>query len=192
MALTITEYDFDNGLTNNFVTSLKNQFKKFGAKNFEVSLGYYYLSGFFTVNEQYYYFSIPDVRWSDNKLLVRTAKHNKDYTGGANNFFEIKSGLGNKIARQFRFDVKTTTSNKKTPTQLAQEAFTNKSFSKVVTSGAQAASIIFRLIDLFDYRGTVTESKYGRYLSAVKHSSKYFDAYYSHDTKRLNITFNEK
>lgn len=190
MSLHICDTDFENNETLHFQTSLRNQFKKFDAKNIEFSIGYYYLSGFFTVEDQYYYFSISDVRhFNDGEILVRTAKHNKDFTGGSNRFFKMTAGLGERIARSFNLELKTTNTVKKTPSDLAKEAFDKKYFSKVVTSGRQAVSIIFRLIDLFGYSSTVTESKYGRYLSAVKHESKYFNAYYSGDSKRLEITF---
>lgn len=63
------------------------------------NVGHYYISGFFTCNftsgTQMYYFSLSDVRCMlfGNKLLVRTAKHNKDWTGGQNNHIEIEEGM---------------------------------------------------------------------------------------------------
>lgn len=190
MALRISEYDFDNGTVRHFIDSLHNQFKKLGATDFEYNKGYYYVSGFFKVNDQHFYFSISDVRlFYDNNLLIRTAKDNKDYTGGSNNYVKIKSGMYKDIARKFNLDIVTTKTIKKTPSDLALEAFTKKEFSKVLTSGKEASSIIFRLMDLFNYSAFVTENKLGRYLSSIKHESKYFYAYYSGDTKRLEITF---
>lgn len=52
----------------------------------EISYGFYYFSGFFTAdNGQIYYFSSQDVRYNGyEKLLIRTAKDYKDYTGGSN------------------------------------------------------------------------------------------------------------
>ncbi len=51
--------------------------------------GHYYISGFVKRGDKYVYFSISDVRhfsgsWIDD-ILIRTAKHEKDYTGGCNN-----------------------------------------------------------------------------------------------------------
>lgn len=58
-------------------------------------VGHFYVSGFIERNNKLVYFSISDVRnwhdkWYDN-VLVRTAKHTKDWTGGANNFCELKN-----------------------------------------------------------------------------------------------------
>jgi hypothetical protein len=47
------------------------------------------MSGFFTLGNQAWYFRIEDIRWSKNTMLVRTAKHYKDYTGGMNNFVSL-------------------------------------------------------------------------------------------------------
>ena len=55
-----------------------------------VSTGHFYLSGFFfnPNTGKYAYFSTSDVRhfkdsWWNN-VLIRTAQHDKDYTGGSN------------------------------------------------------------------------------------------------------------
>ncbi|HZK27070.1 MAG TPA: hypothetical protein VFD00_06000 [Thermoclostridium sp.] len=56
------------------------------------SVGHFYVSGFIQKSEQYVYFSLRDVRgydWYDN-VLIRTAAHDKDYTGGRNNFTNIE------------------------------------------------------------------------------------------------------
>lgn len=53
--------------------------------------GHFYVSGFIKKNDKYVYFSIPDVRgyedWS--RVLIRTAKNEKDYTGGMNNYTSL-------------------------------------------------------------------------------------------------------
>lgn len=66
-------------------------FDLFICTNVEISYGFYYFSGFFTAdNGQTYYFSSGDVRDGGyNKLLIRTAKNNKDYTGGTNQYIGI-------------------------------------------------------------------------------------------------------
>jgi hypothetical protein len=56
------------------------------------SVGHFYVSGFIQKGEQYVYFSVGDVRycnWYDN-VLIRTAAHDKDYTGGQNNYTSIE------------------------------------------------------------------------------------------------------
>ncbi|MDP2907075.1 MAG: hypothetical protein Q8O03_03985 [Nanoarchaeota archaeon] len=43
------------------------------------------VTGFFKTNKELiYYFSIGDLRWSKESMLIRTAKDFKDYTGGSN------------------------------------------------------------------------------------------------------------
>jgi hypothetical protein len=59
------------------------------------SAGHFFVSGFLQ-NQQtgkYAYFNISDVRFFKNdwyyNVLVRTAQHLKDYTGGANKFTQL-------------------------------------------------------------------------------------------------------
>jgi hypothetical protein len=58
------------------------------------------MSGFFKYWNQWVYFRINDLRWSKDSMLIRTAKHEKDYTGGSNHYITLsdsqrfKSGLG--------------------------------------------------------------------------------------------------
>lgn len=71
------------------------------ATDVKISKGHFYLSGFFTAKSgQVYYFSIPDVRWSDRILLLRTAKSYKDYTRGMNMFIPIDENLPEGIAQK--------------------------------------------------------------------------------------------
>lgn len=63
------------------------------------NVGHFYVSGFIKnqENNKFVYFSISDVRCSNvrhyvlDRILVRTAQHNKDFTGGANNFVELEN-----------------------------------------------------------------------------------------------------
>ena len=98
---------------NKFFNSFKKVFKKeletIGATDFEAGKGHFYLSGFFRLGEQLFYFSISDVRHGlgfdrsgQPKMLVRTAQHNKDWTGDSNNYVEIKEGIAEEIQRTFR------------------------------------------------------------------------------------------
>lgn len=49
-------------------------------------------SGFFrTPNGQAWYFSLSDLRWSKENLLVRTAKDYRDFTGGTNQFATLNN-----------------------------------------------------------------------------------------------------
>jgi hypothetical protein len=71
-----------------------------GCTNLEMSYGFYYFSGFFTApSGQIYYFSCSDVRhFGYDKLLIRTAKSYKDYTGGSNDYV----GVDNDSLLKFR------------------------------------------------------------------------------------------
>lgn len=53
------------------------------AENIKLHKGYYYCSGFFTVDGQCYYITTGDTRMNLG-VMYRTAKDYKDYTGGIN------------------------------------------------------------------------------------------------------------
>ena len=54
--------------------------------------GYFEWSCFALVGSQWWYFSTGDIRFKIlGSLLVRTARHNKDYTGGGNRFVDYNS-----------------------------------------------------------------------------------------------------
>ena len=95
-----------------FFRTFKSEFTKelqsIGANNIVFSRGHFYLSGFFTVNNQNYYFSLSDVRGMDyglrnnpdscmSQLLYRTAQHYKDYTGGVNQYVRIGQGMAQEM-----------------------------------------------------------------------------------------------
>jgi c-di-GMP-related signal transduction protein len=75
---------------------VKKVLKNENFEDIQISNGYYYFSGFAKKNEHIIYFSIGDTRTNilGNKLLVRTAKNYKDFTGGSNNFCNMNdSGI---------------------------------------------------------------------------------------------------
>lgn len=97
-----------NKFFNAFTKVMKKELECIGATNFEISKGHFYLSGFFKIGEQLIYFSISDVRSDfgfnrsgEPEMLVRTAKHNKDWTGGGNNYVVIEEGMAENIKRKF-------------------------------------------------------------------------------------------
>jgi len=90
------DWEFSSGGTtgedfNIFAKLFKKHIKKCLPLNVELvafSKGHYYVSGFVERNGKFVYFSMSDVRhypggWHNN-ILIRTAKHEKDYTGGSN------------------------------------------------------------------------------------------------------------
>ena len=77
------------------------ELKSIGATDIIFSVGHFYISGFFTMNKQAYYFKTPDVRdvqycLANNpescmcQLLYRTATDYKDYRGGQNRYAKIR------------------------------------------------------------------------------------------------------
>lgn len=94
------DYNFESSTIctkefNTFVKDLKHHIKKNlpqATKLTKWSKGHFIASGFIEKNNKFVYFSIFDVRcgsrWFEN-VLIRTAKNDKDYTGGVNNFIHL-------------------------------------------------------------------------------------------------------
>lgn len=81
-----------------FKRDFKKEMKSIGITDVTFSVGHFYISGFFiTQDAKTYYFSIPDVRSPQSNMMYRTAKHKKDYTGGANQWIKIESGMASKM-----------------------------------------------------------------------------------------------
>ena len=85
---------------------IRQALKEAHFSNIKFNQGHYYFSGFAEKNYKIIYFSISDVRHfpNDNSVLIRTAKHTKDWTGGSNNYAErnhesIKE-LANKLIKE--------------------------------------------------------------------------------------------
>ena len=73
-------------------STVKKALKNAGFENIKISNGHYYFSGFATKNEKVIYFSISDVRhFPEDKVLIRTAKDYKDFTGGGNNYTQLEN-----------------------------------------------------------------------------------------------------
>jgi len=95
------EFESSSGLTpqmKQFFTTFKREFtagmKDRGFTDIEVSRGHFYLSGFFRApSGQLYYFSFDDLRGNKDRIYFRTAKHNKDWTGGSNQWANMDENL---------------------------------------------------------------------------------------------------
>ena len=98
----------------NFVRTFRSEFtkelKSIGATDIQIGKGHFYVSGFFTVDGQAWYFSLSDVRGMEyclnqscmGKLLYRTAKNYKDFTGGQNRYATIETGMAQKMCWSFK------------------------------------------------------------------------------------------
>lgn len=88
-----------------FHRTFKKEFTKalstIGCTNVEIGKpNHFDLSGFFTApNNQIWYFSLSDLRWSKDSLLIRTASHYKDWSGGGNNYISINSNIINNLQK---------------------------------------------------------------------------------------------
>lgn len=95
-------FESSSGMTDefaSFVSVFKKEFtkelEKVGATKIEIGKGHFYLSGFFTIGEQAWYFSTGDVRLGlpGFGMLYRTASDYKDYTGGSNRTVEWSENM---------------------------------------------------------------------------------------------------
>ncbi len=104
-ALELTQQEFESSSTRTkqylkWHTTFKRQFTAFlqslGCVGIEISKpNHFDMSGFFMAPNgkegQLWYFSIGDLRWDKGKMLIRTAKHYQDYTGGCNLYADLSS-----------------------------------------------------------------------------------------------------
>ena len=90
-----------------FARLFKNDWTKelatVGATLEAFNVGHFYLSGFFTLQGQLFYFSISDVRMYQEhghwgSILIRTAKNLKDYSGGTNTYTD---GIGTGVIKEW-------------------------------------------------------------------------------------------
>lgn len=182
--------DQDTNEVNKFILSLKNQFKKLGAKKIVAKMHYKYISGFFTVNEQAYYFSTSNF---DNysRLLIRTAKDYQDFTGGSNNFVDIKNGMYKKIAQIFNLTIDKYTQAKQTVENAVADILDTGNFNKRVTSGKFAVRVMFKLQSRLETNARVIETKIGKNIVKIVSSNNIIDCYYNGTTKYLSVSINK-
>ena len=81
-----------------FFTTFKKEFTKelesCGAHDIQFSKGHFYISGFYTIGTKPWYFSTLDLRDTQLRLYFRKVDNYKDYTGGQNQWREVKEGMG--------------------------------------------------------------------------------------------------
>jgi hypothetical protein len=97
-----------------FCRTFKSEFTKellsISATNIVFNYGHFYISGFFTIGLQAWYFSLSDVRGMEyclnqscmGKLLYRTAKDYRDFTGGQNRYVNIEPGMAENMCWSFK------------------------------------------------------------------------------------------
>lgn len=89
-----------------FKNALAKELETAGCTITAYNVGHFYVSGFFRNKfNDCYYFSISDVRhFKIDKMLWRTAKDEKDFTGGHNRSVFILDGMGRTIGDQIVMD----------------------------------------------------------------------------------------
>lgn len=83
-----------------FKNALKKELATINAEITAYNVGHFYVCGFFRIGEakKCYYFSISDVRHDfGTQMMYRTAKDEKDYTGGSNQYVDINEGMARKM-----------------------------------------------------------------------------------------------
>ena len=96
------DYEFSTGVytgddyktfQNKYINYLRSICKENGWQLINIGRNHYCFSAFITDNKNHYiYLSIVDVRFNRywyNRVLIRTAKSEKDYTGGSNNYYSL-------------------------------------------------------------------------------------------------------
>jgi hypothetical protein len=104
---------------NKFFRTFKSEFSKelmsINGSAIVFNKGHFYISGFFMIDLETWYFSLPDVRHmgygmftypdsSMNKLLYRTARDYKDYIGGHNRYTKIETGMAENMCWSFKVE----------------------------------------------------------------------------------------
>lgn len=214
IASLISKGNFDSGSVNSdkfndffekFKVSFTNELKKVKATNLQFSKGHFYLSGFFTVGEQVMYFSLSDVRWFNNynwngqpEMLIRTAKHDKDYTGGGNNFVAIEPNMSKKIAQiagqpeAFKKANSTKLSNDEIAEKLVKTLKKDGEATRYVSSSRQASYIAWRVADKLGIKNmSLQQWKLGRYLTKVVGERDGYNVHYSADSKTLSLDYSD-
>lgn len=180
-----------------FKKSFTNQLKKLNADTISFSKGHFYLSGFFKVEGQFYYFSLSDVRSYNDQLLIRTAKSAEDYTGGTNNYITIDNGMYKLIARTFKISIPSTHHvAKKKADDIADEIIEAGFYHKTVPSAKQANAIAWALDDKLKEKGnkstSITEYRNGRTITQCKCSTEEFSYLYDASSKKMSVDIFDK
>lgn len=102
-ALTQAEFQSSTGRTPQYLAwyrTFKREFTKFlesrGMTGIDIGEpNHFDMHGFFKDGkvDQIWYFSISDLRWSKDAMLIRTAAHYKDFTGGHNQYVPLNGTL---------------------------------------------------------------------------------------------------
>ena len=106
-------YEFSSGcytgqdyitFQNKYINYLRSMCKKNGWELVNIGRNHYCFTCFIKTGKKYVYLSISDVRYFQNEwyynILVRSALHERDYTGGSNQYTKLPN-LEGYIANMF-------------------------------------------------------------------------------------------
>ena len=178
-----------------FFTLFKKSFTKIlnvlRAEDIVYNKGHFYISGFFTVDNQAYYFSLGDVRQNDArpKLLIRTADNYSDYSGGANNYFPIYPAMYYNISDNFKIYGLVKPKNFDKDAIVSKIIDSNGIISLSVSSAKRANSIMSAVLERCNIKQNIWVLKYGRCISRLQHKGT-DKLYFDFETKRLDIELN--
>jgi len=182
-----------------FKRSFTKELNMINAENIVFSKGHFYLSGFFTVQNQIIYFSLSDVRSSQQnpQLLVRTAKNYQDFRGGANNYVSLKKDIGWQMLFIFGLDLSYCEENsKKVSIQEKCYAVSRKMFAELqsdnyskrtVTTGNQAFWTMVGIMKLMGFNAPVNERKINRKLTSLTYTGNEVKMFYNYEKKELTV-----
>lgn len=199
---------FDSGVVNSevfnaFFDTFKRSFtrilRRLDANEIEFNKGHFYISGFFKVDTGCFYFSISDVRDGGTKMLIRTAKDNKDFTGGVNRYVNVNGDVASQISRLFKLKLKKRPVAGDDSAAIAKRIFDSGDeveYEVRVTSNKRACNIAWALMDLlevpFKNKGIQTYKYTGGVISHSVCTFSGFNFYYSASSKRMIIRYNKK
>lgn len=88
-----------------FKQELKNLLKPF-VEEIEISKpNHFDVSGFFKLKDgRIFYIYLGDLRWDKEAILIRTAKHFKDYTGGSNDYISLDENFSERLIKYLRVE----------------------------------------------------------------------------------------
>lgn len=101
-----TSYETDE--FREFVSAFQSDIKKIlkpYMKKIEFHKGHFDVSCMVQLlNNQIWYLSLGDIRWDKGTMLVRTAEHFKDWTGGSNGFVTVDKNFKTNLLNHLRVD----------------------------------------------------------------------------------------
>ena len=174
-----------------FKRSFSKVLKPLRAGKIRYTKGFFYISGFYTIGSQAYYFSLSDVRENSREpmLLIRKADSYQDFTGEDNRYFLMRPNMWKQIANGFDIvDVDLPKAYDKTI--IINSIVNGNGIANIrVESSKRAFFIISGILKAANIKDEIYETKLGREIMRVYHKGDDV-LVYDATTRRLNIKLN--